>query len=237
MLKRRYFLLIVVMLLLSVSSMTVCADFRIILNFDDGYRGVYQNAFPMMRQRDLPGVLFVSTGFVNREKNLTRKQLVELKEAGWEIGSHTVHHYNLEELTPEYLQREIVESKQFLLKAGLIGPGYASFASPLTAWNEEVEKVVEKHYHVARNSHLLFFPKKREVKSMARVILKSTKLAQVKIWISEAKQLNLPLILIFHEIADGGNIYFFPPVIFEQLLDLIKVYPVITFYDLYQTNY
>jgi len=40
----------------------------VVLTFDDGYEDVYRNAFPVLKEYDLPATVFVSTGFVDSDR-------------------------------------------------------------------------------------------------------------------------------------------------------------------------
>ena len=46
-----------------------------VLTFDDGYRDTYTQAFPRLRRRGLPAVVFVPTGYVGTEKRLPHDRL------------------------------------------------------------------------------------------------------------------------------------------------------------------
>ena len=215
------------------------AEFSIILNFDDGYRGVYDNAFPVMKQYDLPGVVFVITKELNNKKHLSVAKLKELKRSGWEIGSHTVCHYNLEKIIPEVRKHEINGSRKQLLKRGLINSSYASFCSPKGKWNKEIEEIVSTKYQIARGEDLWYFynNQRKKIKFVKpQVVLKNTGIDTIQWWIKKAKDENKPLILVFHEIAEGGNLYYYPPDKFKRLIRIIKNYKIITFHQFYQSK-
>ena len=68
----------------------------IVITFDDGNIGVYENAFPIMQSYNYPGVFYIVAsrirdveGFVNVE------QIIEMADAGWEIGSHSFTHQDI----------------------------------------------------------------------------------------------------------------------------------------------
>jgi peptidoglycan/xylan/chitin deacetylase (PgdA/CDA1 family)/folate-dependent phosphoribosylglycinamide formyltransferase PurN len=79
------------------------------IHFDDCYRDVYRNAWPIMRASGVPGAAFVSSGFVGASRafahdrlkspfqfeNLTEPDLREMAAGGFEIGAHTINHVDL----------------------------------------------------------------------------------------------------------------------------------------------
>lgn len=72
----------------------------LVLAFDDGWRGQYQNAFPVMRDAGLPGCSYVicdQHGSGTGSLYMSRSELHALQDAGWDIGCHadTIAHHNL----------------------------------------------------------------------------------------------------------------------------------------------
>jgi len=96
----------------------------IVLTFDDGYESVYRYAFPLMEEFNFIGTIFVITGYVGRLnewdvnlgwrkfRHLSWDQILKLKKAGFEIGSHTVNHPNLARLSISSLKFELESSKK-----------------------------------------------------------------------------------------------------------------------------
>jgi len=67
----------------------------IILTFDDGYDDHYTAAWPLLKKYHDTATFFIVSGFVNRTRYMTKDQIQQLKDAGMEIGGHTVDHKNL----------------------------------------------------------------------------------------------------------------------------------------------
>ncbi len=77
---------------------------HISIAFDDGYESVYTNAFPIMEENGLKGIVFPISGYigktndwdvtfgVNKTMQLTKSQLITLSEHGWKIGRHSHLH-------------------------------------------------------------------------------------------------------------------------------------------------
>jgi peptidoglycan/xylan/chitin deacetylase (PgdA/CDA1 family)/glycosyltransferase involved in cell wall biosynthesis len=57
-------------------------DFAVVVTFDDGYKSVYQNAFPMLKARGLPATLFLVTDVIG---NAT---MVWVNELNWLLRNH-----------------------------------------------------------------------------------------------------------------------------------------------------
>ncbi|MRI33591.1 polysaccharide deacetylase [Endozoicomonas sp. OPT23] len=87
-------------------------DKTIVITFDDAYLNIYQNAFPLLKEKGWPFTVFVSTEPVDRNfgKFLNWDQLREMAKSGATIANHTVSHDHL----PEKLDKET--DKQWLTR-------------------------------------------------------------------------------------------------------------------------
>jgi peptidoglycan/xylan/chitin deacetylase (PgdA/CDA1 family) len=69
---------------------------------DDGYRSIYNIAYPILEKYGFKATVFVYTSFVGVSKMaITWEQLREMKAKGFTIGSHTIHHSDLTQPKPE----------------------------------------------------------------------------------------------------------------------------------------
>lgn len=88
---------------------------RVVLTFDDGFRDVYHNAWPLLRDHELPFTVYLASAFVggnmgwkgstardNGAPALTWDELGDMVESGLcTVGNHTHHHVSPESLTAE----------------------------------------------------------------------------------------------------------------------------------------
>ena len=95
------------------------------ITMDDGFRSVYDIAFPIMKKYGFTATLFVYTDFVGISRSaITWDQLREMKANGFSIGSHTVAHSDLtkkgeDESEQDFLSRikkELRDSKKIIDK-------------------------------------------------------------------------------------------------------------------------
>jgi peptidoglycan/xylan/chitin deacetylase (PgdA/CDA1 family) len=111
------------------------------LTFDDGYRDLYDVAWPAMKLHGFRATIFQITDLIDNPRYLTAEQLKTLVAAGNEVGSHTLGHPDLTALSPARLTRELVESRARLER--LIGQPILSFCYPSGRQNAAVRKAVE----------------------------------------------------------------------------------------------
>ena len=97
----------------------------VLITMDDGYRSVYNIAYPILKKYGYKATLFVYTDFVGVSKMaITWNQLKEMQRNGFTIGSHTIYHSDLTkpkdgESEPEFIARvkkELFGSKQIIDK-------------------------------------------------------------------------------------------------------------------------
>ena len=68
----------------------------VLITMDDGYRSVYNIAYPILSKFGFKATLFIYTSFVGVSKMaITWDQLKEMKASGFTIGSHTIYHSDL----------------------------------------------------------------------------------------------------------------------------------------------
>lgn len=117
---------------------------RVIFTFDDGYEDNVINALPILRESGYTGMFYIPWGFIGtkilsprdrRETNSYEKnrrlswdQIEKLISEGMDIGSHTLNHERLTDLSPERAWQEIAESKKKLEEK--LGIPITSFCYP-----------------------------------------------------------------------------------------------------------
>jgi peptidoglycan/xylan/chitin deacetylase (PgdA/CDA1 family) len=68
----------------------------VVISIDDGYKSVYDIAYPILKKYGFTATLFIYTDFIGSSRNaISWEQLRQLKAEGFEIGSHTLSHTDL----------------------------------------------------------------------------------------------------------------------------------------------
>ncbi|WP_263915554.1 polysaccharide deacetylase family protein [Achromobacter sp. 79A6] len=110
------------------------------ITFDDGYRNVVQNAMPVLdklgftatnylvaNQFDGGNVWDAKIG-IPHSPLMTIEEMRQWAASGHEVGSHTLDHVHLPEMTPDEARRQMVESKDVLEQA--LGAPVTAFCYP-----------------------------------------------------------------------------------------------------------
>lgn len=121
------------------------------LSFDDAYLSVWKYAVPELLRRNLPFTVFVPTGCLGQrpswihsshhpfwhERVMSPQQLQELSRIpGVTLGSHTVSHPRLTQLSSTELERELRDSK--LALEDLTGRHIKLLSFPHGDWNPQI---------------------------------------------------------------------------------------------------
>ena len=130
----------------------------VILTFDDGLKGQYTNAKPILDKYGFKATFYVVCNYIgNGNNHMTWEEIKSLHKDGQDIGSHTMNHDDLSKMSEEDIEFEVGDSKKCLLEHS-INP--ESFAYPFNSGKEDenVVNVVAKYYEYARagNDPIMF---------------------------------------------------------------------------------
>jgi peptidoglycan/xylan/chitin deacetylase (PgdA/CDA1 family) len=109
---------------------------RVAITFDDGCETDLTEAAPALTLAGFGATFYVVSGFVGRRGYLAPRQVRELAEAGFEVGSHSVSHRLLTGLTDEEVRHELAESKDQLEQWA--GRPVEHFSCPGGRWDARV---------------------------------------------------------------------------------------------------
>ena len=89
----------------------LCPASPVALTFDDGYMDAYTAALPILQRYGFRATFYIVSDFVGQPGYMGWGELAGLRDAGMELGSHSVSHPNLTELDSMELTRQIAQSK------------------------------------------------------------------------------------------------------------------------------
>ena len=113
----------------------------VVLTFDDGYTDNFDVARPILQKYGFKGTFFIISGKIGESEYMNEAQIRELAKAGNEIGSHSVSHPDLANLSDAKVKTEVEKSKADL--EALAGQKIISFCYPAGKFATSVEKILE----------------------------------------------------------------------------------------------
>jgi len=141
------------------SDINIANDKAVILTFDDGYKSQYTNAKPILEKYGYKATFYIICNYVEKGEGVFRpnarmnwENITSLYNDGYDIGSHSMDHKDLSQLSNKMVNFEVGESKQCLLDHGI--NNITSFAYPFNGASAEASVVdtVAKHYDIARTA-------------------------------------------------------------------------------------
>jgi len=126
---------------------------KVMIHFDGGHESIYTHGFPILDEYGYPAVSFIVPGRVREDESATGNHLLtdqigELSDAGWTIGSHSMHGLDLTTLSGRDPATEVSDAKAWLEDNGY-EDGARYFSYPVGSYNEEVLEAVSENHSLA----------------------------------------------------------------------------------------
>ena len=145
------------------------------ITFDDGYRSVYEQAFPVLQRYQMTADVFLTVGKTKTQRlasmenrsMLSWPEIKEMYRAGIVFGGHTMTHPDLTRLTEKLLTTEIVGGKEVIEDA--LGGPVVTFAYPFGRYDNRCRKIVSRHFVCACSDGLGLLDSSSDLYGMERV--------------------------------------------------------------------
>lgn len=175
------------------------------VTLDDGWASQYQNGLPILNQYGLKATFYVFTNALTDQPNyMSTAQVQSLYGQGMEIGSHSLSHSDLTQVSQNQLVNELMGSQNILQNA--IGAPVVNFAYPYGAFNANTKNTAKQYYQSQRSVIQGYNTIDSFDATQLKIyeIYSNTSPVQVQGWIDGAIQQKTWLILLYHEV--GANI-------------------------------
>ena len=125
---------------------------EILLTIDDGFSSFYQNAWPYLKEREIPFILFVSTEAVGKHGYMNWEQIKEIeKEEFAFIGNHSHSHEYLVKYNFAKFKSDIDSSIKIFIEN--IGYNPLFFSYPFGEYSLEQKKYISSKFKYAFGQH------------------------------------------------------------------------------------
>ena len=116
---------------------------KVLLTIDDGFLSFYKNAWPILKNKKIPFILFISTREVGNFNYMTWEQIKEISEENFvEIGNHSHTHEYLADENNEVIKEDIEKSIS-ILKTNL-GKNSNFFSYPFGEYSNNFKKIIKQ---------------------------------------------------------------------------------------------
>ena len=119
-----------------------------IVTFDDGLKGVYENAYPIAKKYNIPFTMFVITDKMEQEGCINWQEAKEMQDSGLvTIASHSTNHPEFTGLTVEETIQNVNESYK-VIEEKLGKQQNKIFTYPYGLYTEEQVKELKKQGYI-----------------------------------------------------------------------------------------
>ena len=125
---------------------------KVLLTIDDGFQSFYDNAWPYLKEKKIPFILFVSTEPVGNKGYMTWEQIKEIDNSEFAvIGHHShSHDYLIDKSYEEFLYD--IETSSLIFKKEL---GYLPtlFSYPFGEYSKLMRDYISQNFKIAFGQH------------------------------------------------------------------------------------
>ncbi|WP_254761701.1 polysaccharide deacetylase family protein [Natrinema marinum] len=126
---------------------------KVVFQFDGGYETDYTGALPVLSEHGYPAVSFVTPSRIREDRraegdHLLRDHLDELADAGWTIGSHSMHGLALSGSAEYDPEAEVADAKAWLEDEGF-EDGSQYFSYPQGRYDGDALEAVANNHDLA----------------------------------------------------------------------------------------
>ena len=116
---------------------------KILLTIDDGFLSFYENAWPILKNKRVPFILFVSTREIGAYNYMSWEQIKEIsKEDFVEIGNHSHTHEYLADEDNETIKKDIEKSISIFKKN--LGNNSNFFSYPFGEYSNDFKSIIKE---------------------------------------------------------------------------------------------
>ena len=125
---------------------------KILISIDDGFKSFYNEAWPYLKEKEIPFILFVSTEPVGKRGYMTWDEIKEIDKSEFgHIGHHShTHEYLIDKSNSEFI--EDIETASSIFKSKL---GYVPtiFSYPFGEYSKFMRDYISKNFNIAFGQH------------------------------------------------------------------------------------
>ena len=125
---------------------------KVLITIDDGFSSFYENAWPYLKSKKIPFILFISTEPVGSNGYMTWEQINEIEKEDFVfIGNHSHSHEYLLNIGHEEFVKDIKKSIEIFKKKLGYNPKYFSY--PFGEYSLKQKLFIKENFEIAFGQH------------------------------------------------------------------------------------
>lgn len=177
---------------------------KVIFQFDDGTASTHSTVFPILKKKGFPGATAVIPDAVGNGDRMSRKELLELSNDGWDVMAHPRTGTPLPKLPKEEQERKVQRTYQALSALGFKN-GARHFVAPYSRVNSTTLDIVKKYHKTC----FLFGGAPNNGKQPSNPYFLSRvqggAVRGTKHMVDMAAQFNQLVVIEYHRVGKGAN--------------------------------
>ncbi len=133
----------------------------VLITFDDGYRSIFDNAFPLLKKYNYPFTVFVNTQPLEQklEQFMTWNELQAIIDYGGAVANHSVSHPHMIPQNQDHSSRSKIKVNQLEIEKAEralsinLSKYYKVFAYPYGEFDNQVKTLIGKQGYIAFGQH------------------------------------------------------------------------------------
>ena len=125
---------------------------RILITIDDGFQSFYEEAWPYLRENNIPFILFVSTEPIGKKGYMSWSQILEIERSKLGIiGHHShTHEYLIDMKNEDFINDIETASKIFKEKLGYVP---SIFSYPFGEYSKFMKNYISRKFNIGFGQH------------------------------------------------------------------------------------
>ncbi len=143
------------------------ANKKILLTIDDGFQSFYDNAWPILKEKKIPFILFISTEPVGKSGYMSWEQIKEIENENFTmIGHHShSHEYMINMTNEEFISDIKLANKIFQKNLGYIP---SIFSYPFGEYSKFMKDFISKNFQISFGQHSGIIDVNKEIFELPR---------------------------------------------------------------------
>ena len=119
---------------------------NVLIVFDDGFKCVYEKAYPIMKELGIKGNVFILPKYTDEKDDrfISIDNIKEMSANGFEFGAHTTSHIDLRTLGYSELSRDCEEVDEWFINN--LGKKSDDFCMPYGKYMSKQLRILKKYY-------------------------------------------------------------------------------------------
>lgn len=114
----------------------------VLITLDDAYADNFSKAYPILKKYHMKATIFVIGDLIGKNGHLRKQEMMDMNQHGISFESHTIHHWELNQLPAKLQRNEMIKSKHLLDR--LFHQKTIMISYPSGRFNEDTLRLAKK---------------------------------------------------------------------------------------------